>query len=1096
MTPILLKVKIKDFFSKKYVINKIRYVCLFLVMIFFNLSIYSQQDAYTTYGEIKNVIPEGSMTASPDVSSFQKINIFDMNLYTGKADVSIPLYTIKSGDIEIPIGLQYNTGGIKVDDVASSVGLNWSLNAGGSIVRVVKDNPDNDVTYALYSEYDWDLQTVLFPSLGNMGFNRKGAKSKVDYLAWGAQNRFAVYSEDLNGATAIPGNWGATYGYCDPIQNNDLSPDLFIVNAPSLSSKFLCINTSSNEIYPNNSSNFTTTFLENPSYKMESTLIDIRDSSGFGFMSNGNHQGRIYKKIKDFYEFTILNSSGMRYKFNEEEVSESILIPGNFNDPNYSSGSYIAANQAVQVTMNNYSKKIHTWNLSEIESLKTNKKVNFGYETYANDYNDVKTFTSRNITINNTPNPVPPDMCLLNFASETPLDIYPPSGAEKYWEKNPKRKRLSSITFNEGIVNFIYTNDRLDFPGEKSLDEIIIKNFKDEEIEHYYFNYSYFSSKENCSEPECKRLRLDSISKVSGVVTQTHLFDYEYIQKLPRRGSLEQDFFGFYNNNGLTGITSNSSSQYTPKLYFYPNKNQNSVLPFQKTNDPNYTLIPGQIDLTPNSYSLTGLLKKITYPLSGSLELEYENNIFYFESQTYVGAGARVKKQKLTENGLVVKNVEYKYEEENGICSGYLNNLPVYGYLNRYKTNPFQVYSFLVYDKPKGNLELTNGSYIGYSRVKEFEVGNGYTIYEFNSPKTIANIPSQIVTQSGYCTELTDANNSSCVNAMVLNSAYPGLGEVDNDYKRGKLINKEIYNSNNIKLLEEQFTYLNRDINSLGISKSYIVPKFNSDFITYNFKINSSIKNAQYLTTKIVKNEYFNGHNKSTTTDYTYTPNYPFIKEIKQYDNSNEITSLKYYPFDVEVNSLPYVNNLVTENRISEVVKESVLRDNQLLNTSQNNLNNFNGLILSKSISTSKGVNSTLIEQEIINLRDSFGNILQYQKKDNAYVAIIWGYNKTQPIAKIENATYAEVQPYEANLQTLSNGTDEASLITALNNLRTALPNAMVTTYTYNPLVGVTSITDPRGYTTTYQYDDFNRLESIKDANGIKVSKNEYHYKN
>ena len=57
------------------------------------------------------------------------------------------------------------------------------------------------------------------------------------------------------------------------------------------------------------------------------------------------------------------------------------------------------------------------------------------------------------------------------------------------------------------------------------------------------------------------------------------------------------------------------------------------------------------------------------------------------------------------------------------------------------------------------------------------------------------------------------------------------------------------------------------------------------------------------------------------------------------------------------------------------------------------------------------------------------------------------------------------------------------------------LENAMVTTYTYDPLIGVTSMTDPKGYTIYYEYDEFNRLKQVKDAEGKILSKNEYHYK-
>ncbi len=60
---------------------------------------------------------------------------------TGTVDITIPLYTLKCGELELPISLSYHGGGIKVDENASFVGLGWTLNAGGSIgVNVVGSN--------------------------------------------------------------------------------------------------------------------------------------------------------------------------------------------------------------------------------------------------------------------------------------------------------------------------------------------------------------------------------------------------------------------------------------------------------------------------------------------------------------------------------------------------------------------------------------------------------------------------------------------------------------------------------------------------------------------------------------------------------------------------------------------------------------------------------------------------------------------------------------------------------------------------------------------------------------------------------------------
>jgi len=126
---------------------------------------------------------------------------------------------------------------------------------------------------------------------------------------------------------------------------------------------------------------------------------------------------------------------------------------------------------------------------------------------------------------------------------------------------------------------------------------------------------------------------------------------------------------------------------------------------------------------------------------------------------------------------------------------------------------------------------------------------------------------------------------------------------------------------------------------------------------------------------------------------------------------------------------------------------------------------------------------------------DTKGNITQYTLESGVPVSIIWGYNQTQPIAKIENETYANVQSQVANLQSLSDSGDETNLLLALTALRNSHPNAMITTYTYIPLVGISTITDPKGDRQTFQYDSFGRLLNVKDKDGNTLSENEYHYK-
>ena len=87
----------------------------------------------------------GSITpVSPSVSSFKKYIDNPVGYYTGVPVINIPLYTINEPGFSLPINLSYHAGGIKVNEVASNVGLGWSLNAGGVITREIKDIPDDE----------------------------------------------------------------------------------------------------------------------------------------------------------------------------------------------------------------------------------------------------------------------------------------------------------------------------------------------------------------------------------------------------------------------------------------------------------------------------------------------------------------------------------------------------------------------------------------------------------------------------------------------------------------------------------------------------------------------------------------------------------------------------------------------------------------------------------------------------------------------------------------------------------------------------------------------------------------------------------------
>ncbi|MEP0264177.1 SpvB/TcaC N-terminal domain-containing protein [Dokdonia sp.] len=234
-----------------------------------------------------------------------------------------------------------------------------------------------------------------------------------------------------------------------------------------------------------------------------------------------------------------------------------------------------------------------------------------------------------------------------------------------------------------------------------------------------------------------------------------------------------------------------------------------------------------------------------------------------------------------------------------------------------------------------------------------------------------------------------------------------------------------------------------------------------------------------------------------TTQEYQRDPvsDFTLIKEQK-ITNSKGETRRKVFEYPKNRTDESQYQSMVNRNQISTPVIEKTYLNDQIIGSQKTDyIFHINGYHL-KQVKANKGA-VPLSDLETIYTIDSYdsnGNISQTHREDGQAVAYLWGYNKQYPVAKVENATIAQVlgalDTGVGNIQSL----DGDSLRSALHTIRQGLPNALVTTYTYKPLVGVSSVTDPRGYTMFYEYDLQNRLEYVKDENGKVYSKNEYRY--
>jgi YD repeat-containing protein len=205
-----------------------------------------------------------------------------------------------------------------------------------------------------------------------------------------------------------------------------------------------------------------------------------------------------------------------------------------------------------------------------------------------------------------------------------------------------------------------------------------------------------------------------------------------------------------------------------------------------------------------------------------------------------------------------------------------------------------------------------------------------------------------------------------------------------------------------------------------------------------------------------------------------------------------------------------------------------------------------------ESISSLRGAvspSNQLEDRLVFHEYDNNGNPGQIEKPDGIHESYIWGYNGSKLIAKTVNAKESEIfhtsfeedgtssstaatgnfikslssaysisktidvgsylltyqwrsnssSPWELQLEskTHSSGSVSTSKTSGqIDELRLYPEDAQMITYTHDPLIGVTSVTDPNNQSMHYKYDDFGRMIEVRDSDGILIQEVEYNYVN
>jgi hypothetical protein len=92
---------------------------------------------------------------SPNVSALSKFGSIPVGQSTGIPQISVPIYQYsnKNTGLLLNVSLNYHAGGVRVDEMASNVGLGWALSASGAVSRVMRGLPDESPSGFWHSPY-------------------------------------------------------------------------------------------------------------------------------------------------------------------------------------------------------------------------------------------------------------------------------------------------------------------------------------------------------------------------------------------------------------------------------------------------------------------------------------------------------------------------------------------------------------------------------------------------------------------------------------------------------------------------------------------------------------------------------------------------------------------------------------------------------------------------------------------------------------------------------------------------------------------------------------------------------------------------------
>ena len=1057
---------------------------------------------------------------SPEAAAFDRISTIPVGNYTGSLAFSIPIYTLVSGDISLPISLDYQGNAIRVDQEATWVGLNWLLNAGGAITTTTSAC---STQYGESFQKDWDyfankLSMTYIPLDGE--FPQMRYKMDGCHPNWRGDHGKNWFKQTLE----IEGN-----------KNNDLSSQLY-------------------HFILDNKAGETPTFHAN---FMGNSLSYVWDRMKNEFFITGKNQN--FQITGSIISPTIIDGKGVKYSFNAKEESspEGYLV-----DPEMVYQDYTLFLTKIE------SPTGHTIQLRYVDNGTITSVYKITENLYSHEYpvnaigssyREVKPEGSNLLDRSLSQLYRTKALRLSEIESDEALVKFIPSSdfrkdldgnsrklskIEIYQKNGSQKKLLKSFSFSSSYFSKVTT-------GGNTVKDLF-DNLGNSSIYNGWFasdDFMYY------------RLRLDSYSEEDSNGKQVAKYSFGYNNGLPCKASAAIDYWGYYNGE------ENFNGRYHTLLPKHWDELTSDVEDgFHKT-----VYFTGADRRFNENCASAGMLSFITYPTGGTTSITYEGHRFsnykYFdaakttsgksfkdvdiyatnqsygkvsgaslnigvcpqqyyqikgniklEKSTYtsIGAGVRVKSISENDGNGNFTTTNYRYTYPDLTSSGRLSVPAIYARrkILVYQNEMYQdagsnqikpaTAKEIRYAEVSGSNAVPDVPVVGYERVTVKQESNGTTngkeVFTYRNRPWDTNMLT-------YCRQVPDPRNGMLLSDSVFDSKGKLIKTTDNSYKwrcvDSRLLSaviENIYSGPNEVTGGNALASENAYADALGggCMQIYLYPSVQFALVSSN----SSQKEYHGDNCVTIK----------TSTQYGQTNTLDSISVQSQSETGTTVTTETFYP----QNALSQANmKTLADKHITEIPIECLTsisnEDGTYVIDSQRYLYDNNGNIITEySLDTERSITRSSFSL----LKDNYAfssfkanAVFSYNssgkprvvKENNCdVVTYIWGYYSNYPIAVIRGADYPVVRDLlggDSAVKALETAPSPTISARELHSKLSKLAGCCVSTYSFNPQIGMVEMISPNGESTTYTYDAFSRLAAIKDHNGIVSSSFKYNYK-